>query len=183
VRLRALVVGVSATGGVLLGACGDGPSAEERTAGIVCEALRAHDRRLIDLVNTSVAGIATLPEEDRPEAIRRGFDGVETAVVSWRQLIEGIGLGDVHEVDQLRAQLVLGADRALEEIERQREQLPSGPIPDGEVQGAVGGWFNSVEKVMSVSEPQIARFERREFRRAFLDEPACRHVIQPFVDD
>jgi hypothetical protein len=86
-------------------------------------------------------------------------------------------------VDELRLQLTVGADRALDELEHQRNLLRSGPIPDREVQGAVGEWFNSVEKVMSVSEPEIYRFERQAFRRAFLDEPACRHVIQPFVDE
>ena len=87
-------------------------------------------------------------------------------------------------MDELRRQLTVGAERALDELERQRDAVGwSGPIPDREVQGAVGEWFNSVEKVMSVSEPEIFRFERQELRRAFLDEPACRHVIQQFVDE
>jgi hypothetical protein len=145
--------------------------------------LRAHDNRLVDLVNASVVGIASLRADDRADAIRSGFADVEAEVVSWRQRVEAIDPSDVDEAAELRAQLVLGSDRALEEIERQRGSLPSGSIPDREVQGAVGGWFNTVEKVMSVSEPQIFRFERREFKQAFLDEPACRHVIQPFVND
>ncbi len=34
-----------------------------------------------------------------------------------------------------------------------------------------------------MSEPEIFRFERTEFKQAFLDEPDCRNVIQPFVND
>ena len=100
-----------------------------------------------------------------------------------RRRVETIDLGDADEVDELRRQLTVGAERALDELERQRDTLRSGPIPDREVQGAVGEWFNSVEKVMSVSEPEIFRFKQQGLRRAFLDEPACRHVIQQFVDE
>jgi hypothetical protein len=56
-------------------------------------------------------------------------------------------------------------------------------VPDDEVQGVVGTWFNAVEKIVSSLEPEIFRFERREFQQAFLDEPACRNVIQQFVVD
>ena len=56
-------------------------------------------------------------------------------------------------------------------------------VDDAEVQGVVGIWFNSVEKVVSSLEPEIFRFERREFKRAFLDEPDCRNVAQQFVND
>lgn len=182
-RVHVLVVAVAATGVAVLGACDAGPSDEERTAALVCEALRAHDDRLVDLVNDSVAGIATLPEVERAESIRTGFDDVTAEVEAWQRQVRTLDLGDGDEVDELRTQLVVGADRALDELARQRESLPSGPIPDREVQGAVGEWFNSVEKVMSVSEPEIFRFDRREFKQAFLDEPACRHVIQQFVND
>ncbi len=60
---------------------------------------------------------------------------------------------------------------------------PPAEIPDDEVQGEVGIWFNTIEKVMSVSEPEIFTFERVEFKQAFLDEPHCRNVIQQFVND
>jgi hypothetical protein len=104
-------------------------------------------------------------------------------VEAWQRRIGTIEIDGVDEADELRSQLMVGADRALDELPRQGELLRSGPIPDREVQGAVGGWFNSVEKVMSVSEPEIFRFERRAFKQAFLDEPACRDVIQQFVND
>ena len=173
-------------GSAVLGACDSGPSAAQRTASVVCEELRAHDDRLVDLVNSSVAGISTLPADERSDAIRDGFIAVTAEVEAWRRRVDTLDLGDadeVEEVDELRRQLRGGADRALDELARQQGALREGPIPDREVQGAVGEWFNSVEKVMSVSEPEIYRFDRQEFRRAFLDEPACRHVIQRFVDE
>jgi hypothetical protein len=179
----ALLGALGALGWATLTGCDAGPSDVERTAAVVCETLRAHDDRMVDLVNDSVAGIGGLPEDERAEAIRSGFDDVASEVEAWRRRVETIDLGDVDEADELRRQLTVGADRALDELDRQRDALRSGPIPDREVQGAVGEWFNSVEKVMSVSEPEIYRFERQELRRAFLDEPACRHVIQQFVDE
>jgi hypothetical protein len=179
---RLVLVGALGTlGWATLAGCDAGPSDVERTAAVVCEELRAHDDRMVDLVNDSVAGIGGLPEDERAEAIRSGFDGVTSEVEAWRRRVETIDLGDADEVDELRRQLTVGAEQALDELERQRDALRSGSIPDREVQGAVGEWFNSVEKVMSVSEPEIFRFERSAFKQAFLDEPACRHVIQPFV--
>jgi hypothetical protein len=184
VRTRPATVGALAVlGWATLTGCDSGPSDVEQTAAIVCEELRTHDDRMVDLVNASVAGIGGLPEDERAEAIRRGFEDVASEVEAWRRRIETVDLGDVDEVDELRRQLSVGADRALDELDHQRDALWSGSIPDQEVQGAVGEWFNSVEKVMSVSEPEIFRFERQQLRRAFLDEPACRHVIQQFVDE
>ncbi len=182
-RGRAVLVGVIAVGSVALNGCDSGPSVEERTAAVVCEELRAHDDRLVDVVNTSVAGIAGLPETDRAAAIRDGLDQVTVEVDAWAARIDAIDLGRIDEADELRIQLRVGAERASDELDRQRTSLRSGPISDREVQGAVGEWFNSVEKVMSVSEPEIFRYERRAFRQAFLHEPACRHVIQQFVDE
>ena len=175
------ILGAGIIGSLAFVGCDSGPSDEERTASVACEALRAHDDRIVDLVNASVAGIGGLPEVERSEAISDGLDDVVAEVKAWQQLVETLDLGDVDEADALRAQLASGAQAALDELARQRNALRSGPIPDREVQGAVGEWFNSVEKVMSVSEPEIFRFDRREFEQAFLDEPACRHVIQQFV--
>lgn len=53
-------------------------------------------------------------------------------------------------------------------------------IVDDDTFGRVGQFFNSIEKVDSLVEPVIARYGRMEFQRAFLDEPLCEHVIQPF---
>lgn len=182
-RARLVVGAVGVIGSAVLAGCSAGRSEVAQTASIVCEELRAHDERLVDLVNASVDGIGVLPASARAEAIGDGFDEVTAEVAAWQRRVQTLDLGDIDEADQLRDQLIDGAERALDELEHQRTSLRSGQIPDREVQGAVGEWFNSVEKVMSVSEPEIFRFERISFKQAFLDEPACRHVIQPFVND
>jgi hypothetical protein len=185
VGVHLVLVGATATliGSVVIGGCASGPTDDERTASLVCESLRAHDNRLVALVNESVAGISTLPADERAGAISNGLYAVAAEVEAWRRGIDTIELGDSEEVVVLRRQLATGADRALDELADQRVSLWSGSIPDEEVPGAVGEWFNSIEKVMSVSEPEIFRFERHDFKQAFLDEPACRNVIQPFVND
>jgi hypothetical protein len=179
----AVAASLGLMGLVLGGACAAEPSGDDQVASTVCEELRLHDNRLVDLVNASVAGISALPAGQRADAIRSGLDHVEIELLAWSERVGEISLDNIDEADALRTQLAVGAGLALEELERQRDLLRSGPIPDGEVQGAVGQWFNSVEKVMSVSEPAIFKFQRREFKQAFLDEPACRNVIQQFVND
>ena len=61
----------------------------------------------------------------------------------------------------------------------------TGPtVDDANTRGRVGEFFNSIEKVLSVVEPTIATYDRRELQEAFLSEPDCTHVIQPFrLDD
>jgi hypothetical protein len=163
--------------------CGPDPSADAETALVVCDELRSFDDGLVDIVNGSVAGIAGLPPDERAGAIADGLEAARDAVEAWTTRIDGLELPDVDEADRLRAQLHDGASEALAELDDQRGKLRVGALPDREVQGAVGEWFNSVEKVMSVVEPQIFQFERHEFKQAFLDEPNCRNVIQQFVND
>jgi protein-tyrosine-phosphatase len=182
-RRRVELFAVLAATAMALVACDPDPSQDERAAEVLCEELRAHDDRIVDLVNTSVAAISERSEDERSRAISDGLDQVEAEVVVWRDHIDDIDLGAGQEVDELRRELRDGAERALDELASQRTTLRSGPIPDRDVQGAVGEWFNAVEKVMSVSEPSIFGFERHAFKQAFLDEPACRHVIQRFVND
>jgi hypothetical protein len=168
---------------VVLVACGSDKSADVETASAVCNELRSFDDELVAIVNESVAGISTMPADARAEAIADGLASARRAVEEWDTRIDRIELPGIAEADRLRAQLHLGADRALVELDDQRTELRIGPIDDREVQGAVGEWFNSIEKVMSVTEPEIFRFERKEFKQAFLDEAACRNVIQQFVND
>jgi hypothetical protein len=168
---------------VVLVACGSADSADVETASVVCNELRSFADELVDIVNESVAGISTMPADMRAEAIVEGLASAHRAVEAWDTRIDRIELPDIAEADRIRVQLHDGADRALVELDDQREKLRVGPIDDREVQGAVGEWFNSIEKVMSVTEPEIFRFERREFKQAFLDEAACRNVIQQFVND
>jgi hypothetical protein len=164
-------------------ACESERSPDAETASVVCDELRGFDGELVDLVNDSVDGIATMPAELRAGAIAEGLEAARVVLEGWEGRIDEIDLPDVAEADRIRLQLHTGAARALAELDDQRGELSVGTIDDRDVQGAVGGWFNSIEKVMSVTEPEIYRFERRDLKQAFLDEPACRNVIQQFVND
>lgn len=168
---------------VLLGGCGSGSSEDDEFASVVCTELRGFNDELVDIVNDSVSGISAMSADHRSRMIAGGLESVRGAVEGWNTRIDQIELPEIAEAEQVRVQLHTGAAQALEELDDQREELALGPIDDREVQGAVGAWFNSIEKVMSVSEPEIFRFESREFKQAFLDEPACRNVVQQFVND
>ena len=160
------------------------PPSDADIAVAVCDALRAYDNALVDVVNESVEGISELSPEARREAVTGGMTGAVEVVTHWRQQIADVELPDTAEGTEIRDQLDRGAVAALEELEDQaRESVESGPVPDDDVQGQVGIWFNSIEKVMSVSEPTIFKLERFELKQAFLDEPNCRNVIQQFVND
>jgi hypothetical protein len=185
---------VSTVGGVAvlvsLAGCGsDAPRSTEPTndsdvARTVCDAIRGFDNGLVDATNESVAGIAALSPDERRTALDDGLTAVVAVVEQWRESIAGLQIPDVAEADQLRDQLASGADEALAELTDQATQAAgAGPVADDDVQGQVGIWFNSIEKVMSVSEPKIFVLERTELKQAFLDEPNCRNVIQMFVND
>ena len=150
-----------------------------------CDALRGFDNSLVDIVNDSVAGISALPVDERPQRFVAGVAEASQAVDVWDARIDAIDLPEQAEADVLRRQLHQGAADARSELEDRAAEWANPPtvIPDDEVQGEVGIWFNTIEKVMSVSEPAIFTFERAEFKQAFLDEPRCRNVIQQFVND
>jgi hypothetical protein len=163
----------------------DATTPDAQTALATCDQLRGFDNSLVDVVNTSVTGINELSPDERRAALDEGRRNAIEAVTAWQASITGIELPDVTEANQLRDQLEHGSRLALDELAaaQQDEVDSSGPIPDDEVQGAVGIWFNSIEKVMSVAEPTIFKLERTELKQAFLDEPHCRNVIQMFVND
>ena len=170
-------------------------SDEEAATGVVpltcafalatCDALRGFDNGLVDIVNDSVAGILSIPADERPQQLVAGIAAASDAVDAWEARIDSLDLPELSEADELRRQLHQGAAEASAELDSQSAawaELPA-EIPDDDVQGEVGVWFNTIEKVMSVSEPEIFTFERTEFKQAFLDEPHCRNVIQQFVND
>ncbi len=171
---------------VLLVACqsGSGPDRTE-FARTVCEELRRFDDELVDIVNDSVSGIASRPPDERGPAIAAGLERADTALIAWRDRIATLQLPEIGEAEIVRDQLATGAALGSKELDDQRNAMSgrADRIDDRDVQGAVGEWFNSIEKVMSVLEPEIYKLERREVKQAFLDEPACRHVIQQFRND
>ena len=73
--------------------------------------------------------------------------------------------------------------QAVDEVSRRargRSRQTGPTVDDADTHGRVGEFFNSIEKVLSVVEPTIATYDRRELQEAFLAEPDCTHVIQPF---
>ncbi len=176
--VHALVIAALAAG------CG-GDSKDAATASVLCTELRELDNRIVDEVNGSVAGIDAEPAGERLQMILGGVDEVAAELRAWDERIDVIDLPDVEERTELRRELHRGVDAALAELDDQRRAFESGPssVADEEIQGVVGTWFNAVEKVFSVSEPEIFRFERTDFKQAFLDEPDCRNVVQQFVND
>ncbi len=179
-------VGLFVVASVSLVACqsGSGPDRGE-FARTVCEELRGFDDDLVDIVNDSVAGIASRPPDERGPAIAAGLERADTALIAWRDRIATLQLPEVDDAEIVRDQLASGAALGIEELDDQRSHVARRPdrIDDRDVQGAVGEWFNSIEKVMSVLEPEIYKLERREVKQAFLDEPACRNVVQQFRND
>jgi hypothetical protein len=175
-----------------VGACGDDeagpdptPDDGTATATALCDALRELDNEMVAAVNASVAGIAALAPEERMAGVLTGMDEVRGVLAAWRDQASGLELPPSAHDDDLRAQLVRGADEAIAEIDEQAADFAAAPavVPDDEVQGVVGTWFNSVEKVMSVLEPEIVRLDDAPFEQAILDEPSCRNVIQQYVVD
>jgi hypothetical protein len=177
-------VALALTIAALVAGCSEN-SQDAETASILCNELRALNNRIVDHVNGSVEGINEQSADARLDRIVQGADEVAAELQAWDRRIDAIELPEIAERAELREELHDGVDAALAELDDQRRAFESGPssVPDNEIQGVVGAWFNAIEKVFSVSEPQIFRFERTEFKQAFLDEPDCRNVIQPFVND
>ena len=155
------------------------------TAATTCAALRSLDNELVRTVNSSVASINTLPADERMASILDGADSIGEILDNWRSTVDELDLADDAQSEELRRQLRAGGDEAVAELMRQRQKFEEQPtlIVDQEVQGIVGTWFNSVEKVMSVIEPEMAGFDDAVFESAFQVEPDCRHVIQRYVVD
>ena len=157
-------------------------AAENELARTVCDELRGFNDELVDIVNGSVAGIASLPADERGPAIAAGLEHADTALTGWGERVATMELPELDEAEIVRDQLASGAVLGAGELDDQRATMTgrADRIDDRDVQGAVGEWFNSIEKVMSVVEPEIFKLQRREVKQAFLDEPACRNVIQQF---
>lgn len=177
--------GSESTASVSTIARADSAAIASATAATTCAALRTLDNDLVRAVNSSVASINTLPADERIGAILDGADSIGAILDDWRSTVDDLDLADTTQSEELRRQLGVGADEAIAELARQRELFEAQPglVVDREVQGVVGTWFNSVEKVLSVLEPEMAGFDDAVFESAFQDQPDCRHVIQRYVVD
>lgn len=160
------------------------PEPESLTALAVCEGLEAQDNRLADAVNTAIASIGSMAPDERDDALRTGFADTLAAARDFADHLATWDLPDVAERDRLLTEMRDGADAAVAELEEEAAPFAGlTEVSDAAVQGQVGVLFNAVEKAMSVLEPRIGRYEGRALQEAFLAEPACQHVIQPFTLD
>jgi hypothetical protein len=161
------------------------PLADAEAAVRVCAALRAHTNGLVREINEAVAGIAGRSPEDRLTALLGGLAAAEAVSTDHRETLTTLDLTGLPEAEQLLAELDAGAALAVDALAAERELLDEelDQVADDDVHGRVSQAFNAVERAMSVSEPAIGRYERQALRLAFLGEPTCRHVIQPFRED
>jgi hypothetical protein len=158
-------------------------SADAATASTVCERLRRFTNDLVGAANDAVTGINERTPPERTGAILAGFDdGLRIAEQYVEEAAQLPIDPDVPERDALLGELRAGAEAAVAELvdERARFATEVPEVTDDDVRGRVGQFFNALEKAMSVTEPAIAAYDRRDLQVAFLDEPACRHVIQQF---
>jgi hypothetical protein len=176
----AVLVAVTVSSG-----CSSGPSADEELAATLCGALRDHTNDLVDVANDTAAGIYDYSPTERVARVETGYAEADDSLTAWTDTVRALDLPDVAEAEDLRADLLDGIDQGHAEIDDERVSFAEtyATMPDEEVRGAIGFWFNSIEKVMSVSEPAIATYDRKALERAFLDEPSCRHVTQQFRVD
>lgn len=174
--------------GALLSACST-PSGRDEAAGddarlavALCAALRDQTNDLGRVANQAVAGISDQPPDERYSSILAGFDQAQQVAKAFRASIGSLELPEVAETADLRDQVAEGAAIAVDELVRERVAFEGegATVSDEDIQGRVGAFFNSIEKVLSVVEPSIAGYARRPLQQAFLEEPTCRHVIQPF---
>ncbi len=154
-------------------------------ASATCDALRELDNEIIAVANRSSSGINDVAAAERMSRLLAAVDDVEEIVAGWPARIEQLDIpAEVHG-DELRQQLASGVPAALAELADQRAEFVAADpvVPDDELRGVFGVWFNAVEKVLSVLEPEIFRLDDPTVEQAFLDEPACRNVIQMYVVD
>lgn len=184
--LALLVVGLTTAS-----CASDEPSSGQRhdddatAAAVICAELRDQVNTLVDIANAAVADIAGLTPAERTANILAGYDDARAAADAFAADVATWTVPDIPERDQLIAEVGDGARAAIAELDDERaifaRDVPA--VADDDVGGRVGQFFNGIEKALSVVEPAIAAYDRTELQRAFLDEPACRHVIQPFVVD
>lgn len=157
---------------------------DAETAWVVCEGLRAHDNMLVDTVNDAVADIGAQTPTERADTLIGAFESLGAVAETFGADIAEWPVPEVPERAALLAELQAGAEASVAELvdEATTFGTPS-EITDDDVHGQVGVLFNALEKAMSVLEPRIAAYDRTAFQQAFVDEPACRHVVQPFTVD
>ncbi len=151
----------------------------------VCDLLRAHANGLGRAINLAVTAIDGRSPQDRLTALLDGLAAAEAVSTGHRAALDDLDLAGLPEAEALLAELDAGAALAITALADGRAELDAelDAVADDDVHGRVSQAFNAVERAMSVAEPAIGRYDRRALRVAFLEEPTCRHVIQPFRED
>jgi len=152
----------------------------------LCTALRDQANVMTDVANGAVANINAKTPAERFDAILAGFDAATDGVTEFADSIADVDVPAIPERKQLLDDISGGADAALAELADERTRFVEAvgrTVADADVGGRVGQFFNSIEKVNSLVEPPIGGYARVDLQRAFLDQPECRHVVQPFVID
>jgi hypothetical protein len=167
-------------------ACGDDDASPQEdaadTAARVCALLVDWSD---DLTVSVTATSQTITDADDPDTandvLLGGYDELIELAQDHVEQAGDLDLPDNDNSDRLVDELEAGAERSVEELERGRaEAAELEPIDvDGQA-GALGGAMNVVESAKSVVEPVIAAYDDEVFQQAFVDEPDCLHVIQPF---
>lgn len=158
---------------------------DTEVARAVCAALRSYVNDLVGIANTAVDGIGARQPDQRINPVLEGFDAAIVTIGVHRDAIGRLTLRSVPERSALLTELVAGLDDATAELVDERAAFVErfDELVNGSAQGIAGIWFNAIEKAISVSEPEIYRYDRVGLKQAFLDEPDCRHVIQQFEID
>lgn len=186
-RLLAVVVAIGVTGcaddsGVpVLGDDLDAGEIAAVTAG--CDALRDSTNERTSTANEVVAGIHGRNPTERFEALFDGYDDVAAVVAAWddRRAVAPPFAG-LPEAPGLGRQLDGGVAAALAELNDEQRRFAaayaSGEIADEAVQGAVGEFFNSVEKVNSSLRVRPGELTRPAVAEAFASSASCDHVSE-----
>lgn len=157
-------------------------SPEARLARTVCEALRSRYNTFGGIANDAASTVNDLSPVERHQAILSGYDTALDAARDYEQRVTVLMLPEVDETARLRDELHEGATEGIDELLDSRAEFADGPheFSDGDIAGQVFTFFNAIEKTDAVAEPDIVEYQRDAFREAFVDEPSCKNVIQPF---
>jgi hypothetical protein len=161
-------------------------SDDETIALGLCSALRGQANVMTEIANTAAADIHEKSPAERYAALFDGYDRGAAASNAFRDSLDDLSLPTIPELEDLIGQIAAGADAAAAEFVDEQARFADavdGEVADDDARGRVGELFNSIEKANSLVEPVIVRYERVELKRAFLEEPECRYVIQQFVLD
>ena len=159
---------------------------DESVAFGLCAALRDQANVMTEIANTAAEDIHAKSPEERYAALYDGYDRGAAASMVFRDGLDDLTVPEIPELDDLIGEISAGADAAASEFADEQARFAEavgGEVADGDAGGRVSELFNSIEKANSLVEPVIVDYERVELKRAFLDEPECRYVIQPFVLD